>query len=171
MLDKKIEKAINDQINFELFSAYLYLAMAAYFSSLNLNGFANWMKVQVMEEQSHAKKFYDYVLERGGKITLTGINGPQNKWKSPLAAFEDALAHERIVTEKINNLMNLAIELKDHASTSFFQWFIDEQVEEESTADGIIQSLKLIGKDSGGLFMIDKELASRIFNPPAGVTI
>ncbi|RMG05793.1 MAG: ferritin [Nitrospirae bacterium] len=171
MLDKKMEKALNDQINAEIYSAYLYLSMSAYFESINLKGFANWMRVQTMEEQTHAKKFYDFMLDRGGRVLLTSIDAPPTEWESPLAAFEHVLEHEQHVTSLINGLMDLAIDLRDHATSSFLKWFIDEQVEEEATADEIIQSLKLNEKNPAGLFMIDKELGQRVFTPPQGVTI
>ncbi len=171
MIHEKMEKAINDQINWELFSAYLYFSMAAYFDSVNLKGFSSWMRVQIMEEQAHTKKFYDYLTSRGGRISLSEIKAPPFEWDSPLAAFENALKHEQIVTGRINDLVDLSIELKDHATNSFLKWYVDEQVEEEETADGIIQSLKLNENNPGGLFMIDKELAQRTFVPPAGVTL
>jgi ferritin len=145
--------------------------MAAYFDSVNLKGFSSWMRVQIMEEQAHTKKFYDYLTSRGGRITLSEIKAPPFEWDSPLAAFENALEHEQIVTGRINDLVDLSIELKDHATNSFLKWYVDEQVEEEETADGIIQSLKLNENNPGGLFMIDKELAQRTFVPPAGVTL
>ncbi len=170
MLNKKMQDAINDQINFELYSAYIYLAMSAYFESINLKGMANWMRVQVMEEQSHAKKFYSFITDRGGRVVLSPIGDPGQNWKSPIDAFEEALKHENKVTARIGKLMELAYEIKDHASASFLQWFVDEQVEEESNVDAIIQSLKLAG-DSAGLFMVDKDLATRMFVPPIGVTI
>ncbi len=170
MLNQKMQDAINDQINFELYSAYIYLAMSAYFESINLKGMANWMRVQVMEEQSHAKKFYDFITNRGGRVVLSPIGDPGKEWKSPIAAFEHALEHEHKVTARIGKLMELAYELKDHASASLLQWFVDEQVEEESNVDAIIQSLKLAG-DSAGLFMVDKDLATRMFVPIIGITI
>ncbi|MEN8264775.1 MAG: ferritin [Nitrospirota bacterium] len=171
MIHEKMEKAVNDQINWELFSAYLYFSMAAYFDSINLKGFSSWMRVQIMEEQAHTKKFYDYLTSRGGRISLSEIKAPPFEWDSPLAAFENALEHEQIVTGRINDLVDLSIELKDHATNSFLKWYVDEQVEEEETADGIIQSLKLNENNPGGLFMIDKELVQRTFVPPAGVTL
>jgi ferritin len=171
MIQKKMESAMNKQINWELYSAYLYLAMSAYFESTNLKGFATWMRVQYMEEQSHAKKLYDFVCARGGRVILSQIASPPSEWKSPLAAFEEVLKHEKEVTALINNLVDLSVKLKDHATNSFLQWFVDEQVEEESSADEVIQSLKLNKNNPGGLFMIDKELAQRVFTPPTGVTI
>ena len=167
MLNEKIQEAFNKQINAELYSSYLYLAMATYFASVNLNGMANWMKCQVQEEIMHAMKFYDFILERGGKVTLPAIDAPTATWDSPLAAFEAAYGHEQKVTGMINALVDLAILEKDHAANAFLQWFVTEQVEEESTADGIVQQLKLAGDRGGALFMIDRELGSRVFTPPA----
>jgi len=166
-----MEKALNEQINSELYSAYLYLSMAAYFESINLKGFSSWMRVQTMEEQAHAKKFYDYVFSRGGRVVLSEIKAPPAEWDSPLAAFEHVLEHEQLVTSLINKLADLSLELRDHATNSFLQWFIDEQVEEEASAGEIIQNLKLNENNPGGLFLIDKELAQRTFVPPAGVTL
>jgi ferritin len=171
MLDKKMEDAMNEQINWELYSSYLYFSMAAYFDSVSLKGFSSWMRVQAMEELTHVKRFYDYVTSRGGRVIMSEIKAPPTEWTSALNAFEDTLKHEHEVTAKINNLMNLAQELRDHASVSFLQWFIDEQVEEEQSVDEVIQSLKLNENNPGGLFMIDKELAARAFVPPADVTL
>jgi len=167
MLSEKIGEALNAQINAELYSAYLYLSMSACFSSINLPGFASWMKVQAQEEMLHASMFYDYVNERGGRVRLKEIAAPPNEFDSPLAIFEATLGHERKVTGLINDLVNIAIEEKDHAAQVFLQWFVSEQVEEESTADGILQKLKLIGDDKSGLFMMDQELGRRVFTMPA----
>ncbi len=167
MLGKKIEEDFNKQINWELYSAYLYLSMSAYFLSINLNGFANWMRVQAMEELTHAMKFFDFINERSGRIALLEAKAPPKEWESPLAAFEDAYEHEQFVSNRINELVNLALEEKDHASNNFLQWFVSEQVEEEASVDEVVQKLKLIGNDGGGLFMIDQELAQRVFTPPA----
>jgi ferritin len=171
MINKKMEKAINDQINWELYSSYLYLSMSAYFESVNLKGFSSWMRVQSMEEITHFKRFYDFLLARGGRVILSEIKSPPAKWKSPLATFEDVLKHEQHVTRRINNLVDLSLQLRDHATNSFLQWFVDEQVEEESSVDEVIQSLKLNESNPGGLFMIDKELAQRTFILPADVTL
>lgn len=171
MIHEKMEKAVNDQMNAEIYSAYLYLSMSAYFESINLKGFSSWMRMQTMEELSHFKKFYDYLIMRGGRVVLTEVQAPPAEWESPLAAFENVLSHERMVTGRINDLVDLSAELKDHASNSFFKWFVDEQVEEESSADEIIQNLKLNENNPGGLFIMDKELAQRTFVPPAGVTL
>ena len=167
MISKKMEGALNAQVNAELYSAYLYLSMESYFKSLNLNGFANWMRVQTQEEVSHAMKIYDFINERGGRALLKGIEGPPTKWKSPLAVFETAYAHEQKVTGLINDLVDLAIKEKDHATNSFLQWFVNEQVEEEASADEIVQQLKMMENAPGGMFMLDRELGQRIFTPPA----
>jgi ferritin len=161
MLSKKIENAINKQINAELWSAYLYLSMSAYFESINLGGFANWMRVQAQEEVGHAMKFYHHVIERRGRVTVTAIAAPNVTWKSPLNAFEDAFKHELKVTGLINDIANIAVSEKDHATENMLQWFVDEQVEEESSADAIVQKLKMIGSNTGGLYMLDRELAQR----------
>ena len=167
MLGKKKGKALNDQVNAELYSSYLYLSMEAYFQSLSLNGFAKWMRCQAQEELFHAMKMYDHINERGGRVTLAAIEGPQIEWKSPLDVFETTLAHEKKVTGLINNLVDLAISEHDHASNSFLQWYVNEQVEEEASADEVIQKLKLMGDIPNGLFMVDRELATRVFTMPA----
>jgi len=167
MISKKMEKALNEQVNAELFSAYLYLSMEAYFKSLNLDGFANWMGVQTQEEITHAMKIYEFINERGGRITLKAIDGPETEWDSPLAVFNAVYEHEQKVTNLINDLVNLAIEEKDHATNTFLQWFVNEQVEEEASADQVVQQLKLMEKAPGGLFLLDRELAQRVFTPPA----
>ena len=166
MISEKMQDALNEQVNAELYSAYLYLSMEAYFESINLAGFANWMRVQTQEEVSHAMKIYDYIDERGGRNTLKPIAGPPVKWDSPLAVFKAGYAHEQKVTGLINELVNLSIELKDHATNMFLQWFVNEQVEEEKNADDIVQKLKLMADAPGGLYMLDTELAQRIFTPP-----
>ena len=171
MMDGKMVKAINDQINAEIYSSYLYFSMAAYFDSINLKGCSSWMRVQVMEEQAHTKKFYDYLIARGGRIVLSEIKAPPSEWETPLAVFEHVLEHEQMVTSLINGLVDLSLELKDHATNSFLTWYVDEQVEEEESADEVIQSLKLNADNPGGLFMIDKELAQRVFVPPTGITL
>lgn len=167
MISKKMEKALNAQVNAEFYSAYLYLSMESYFTSLNLTGFANWMRVQTQEEVSHAMKIYDFINERSGRAILKVIDGPPTKWDSPLAAFEAAYAHEQKVTGLINDLVDLAIKEKDHATNSFLQWFVNEQVEEEASADGIVQQLKMMENAPGGMFMLDRELGQRVFTPPA----
>jgi ferritin len=167
MLSQNMEQALNKQLNAELYSAYLYLSMAAYYYSLNLNGFANWMTVQNQEETMHAMKFYNYINERGGRINLDKIDGPPTNWNSPLEVFEETLKHEEKVTGLINNLVDLAIAERDHAANAFLQWFVTEQVEEEASANEVIQNLKLAGNDPHSLFMLDRELGTRVFTPPA----
>ncbi len=167
MLNDKMAQELNKQLNAELYSAYLYLSMAAYFYSLNLNGFANWMTVQNQEETLHAMKFYNYINERGGRIKLVQIDSPPTTWNSPLEVFEETLKHEVKVTGLINNLVDLAIAERDHAANAFLQWFVTEQVEEEASANEIIQNLKLAGNDPHALFMLDRELGTRVFTPPA----
>lgn len=167
MINKKVQNELNKQLNSELYSAYLYMSMSANFESANLKGFANWMRVQVQEEMVHVRKFYDYILQRGGKVVLAAIGSPPTDWASPLKVFEDGLKHEELVTKKINDLINLAAAEKDHATVNFLQWFVTEQVEEEASFNDVLQRLRIIGKDGGALFMLDKELAARIFVPPA----
>jgi ferritin len=161
MISQKMRDALNEQVNAELYSAYMYLSMSAYFESVSLPGFANWMKIQAQEETGHAMKIYDFVIERAGRVTLKAIEAPPAQWKSPLDVFEATFKHEQKVTGLINNLVNLAIEEKDHATSSFLQWFVDEQVEEEASADAIVQQLKLIKDAPGGLFMVNNELSQR----------
>jgi ferritin len=167
MVGDKMHDALNKQVNAELYSAYLYLAMSAYFESISLHGFANWMRVQAQEEQTHAMKLYDYIHETNGRATLTAIDAPPNQWSSPLDAFENVLKHEQKVTGLINGLVDLAVAGKDHATNNFLQWFVAEQVEEESSADAIVQKLKLVGDARGAIFMFDQELGTRTFTPPA----
>ena len=167
MLSKKIQDAFNDQLNSEAYSAYLYLSMSAYFESINLRGFASWMRVQTQEETVHTMKFYDFINERNGRVELAAVEAPPTEWDSPLAVFEAAYAHVQKVTARINALVDLAAGQSDHASEIFLQWFVTEQVEEESSADEVIQKLKLMADAPGGLFMLDQELAQRVFTPPA----
>lgn len=166
-LSSPMETALNQQINAETYSAYLYLSMAAYFDSLNLPGFAQWMRVQTQEELVHAMKFFSFVNERNGRVLLQPIAGPPTDWASPLAAFEAAYEHEQKVTGLINNLVDLALQERDHASNIFLQWFITEQVEEEASANDIVQKLKLAGDNPHHLFVLDRELGTRVFTPPA----
>ena len=166
MLKKKMQKALNAQINAEMYSSYLYLSMESYFQSISLGGFASWMRGQVQEELMHAMKFYDFVNERGGRVTLDTIKKPESNWKSPLAAFEHILHHEQLVTSLINDLVDLAIQEKDHATQIFLQWFVTEQVEEEASVGEVVDKLKLIKDNSSGLFMVDAELGKRVFTLP-----
>jgi len=159
MISKKMEEALNEQVNAELYSSYLYLSMESFFKSQNLNGFANWMRIQTQEEVLHATKIYDFINERGGRVLLKAIEA--------LAVFKAVYEHEQKVTGLVNDLVDLAIKEKDHATNSFLQWFVNEQVEEESTADEIVQQLKMVENAPGGIFMFDRELGQRVFTPPA----
>jgi ferritin len=170
MLKQKIEEALNEQLNAELYSGYLYLSMSAWFQATNLGGFATWMRVQAQEELAHAMKFHDFILERGGKVTLKPIEGPQTEWDSPLSAFEAAYAHERKVTGLINDLVDLAQEERDHATQIFLHWFVTEQVEEEDNANEVVEKIKLMGEATGGMFMLDRELGLRTFTPAADIS-
>lgn len=167
MINAKMEKALNEQLNAEAFSAYLYMSMSAYFKSCNLPGFAHWMDIQAQEEYIHSRKFYDYIIQRGGKIKLGKIDAPDTEWASPLAIFEAALKHEQHITSRINSLVDLAIKEKDHAAGIFLHWFVTEQVEEEENAGGIVEQLKLIADSRSGIFMLDRELGQRQ-SPAAG---
>ncbi|MEW6289061.1 MAG: ferritin [Thermodesulfobacteriota bacterium] len=167
MLSKNMEKALNEQVNWELYSSYFYLSMSSYFASTSLAGCANWMRVQAQEELFHAIKIYDYINERGGRAVLAAIAKPPAEWKAPLHVFEEVLSHEQKVTALINGLVNLAVDERDHATNNFLQWFVSEQVEEEASASSVLEKFKLIGKDKSGLFAIDLELAKRVFTPPA----
>ncbi len=166
MLKEKMLKALNSQVNAEMYSSYLYLSMESYFQSNSLTGFSSWMRGQVQEELFHGMKIYDYICERGGKVVLDAIKKPDSTWKSPLVAFEHILKHEQLVTSLINDLMDLAIAEKDHATQNFLQWFVAEQVEEEASVGEIVDKLKLIKDDTSGLFMLDAELGKRIFTLP-----
>lgn len=166
MINEKMEKAFNAQINKELYSAYLYLSMSAYMQSVGLAGFANWMRVQSQEETFHAMAMFDYVLERGGNVTLEAIDAPVHTWKNVLEVFEETLAHEHYVTSLINKLADVADEVKDRAALAFIQWFITEQVEEEATDADIVSKLKLINLNGDALFTLDKDFAARVFVAP-----
>jgi len=167
MLKKSVLNALNSQLNAELYSAYLYLSMEAYFESVDLSGFSKWMRAQVQEELFHAMKFYDYIIQRGGRVTLSAIEKPQIEWESPLTVFEHVYAHEQRVTGLINDLVDLSISKSDHATVNFLQWFVAEQVEEEESADRVLQRIKIAGSSKSGLFMLDSELGHRMFTPPA----
>ncbi len=167
MLSPNIQEALNRQVNAELYSSYLYLSMVAHLESENLRGMAQWMRVQAGEETIHGMKIYDYIIERGGRVTLTQIDAPKTKWASPLKLFEDAYAHEQKVTAMINGLMDLVIAEKDHAGHDFLEWFVTEQVEEESAAQAVVEQLKLVGDSGVGLYMIDQQLGQRSPSAPA----
>jgi len=167
MLSKNMTKALNEQINAEFYSSYMYLSMATHFESVGLPGSATWMQAQAQEEWFHGMKLFHFVNERGGRVTLKAIQQPPTTWKTTLDVFQDVLSHEEKVTGLINNLVNLAQEEKDHATNIFLQWFVSEQVEEEASVGSVLAKLKLIGKDTTALFTLDSELGQRVFTPPA----
>ncbi len=161
MLSKKLEAALNKQINEEYFSSYLYLAMAAYLEDMNLDGCAHWMRMQALEEYQHGMKLFDYVVDRGSRVELQAIQAPPKEWDSPVAAFQASLEHEQYMTGNINSLADLAIAEKDHATNNVMQWYIAEQVEEEASVDNILKKLAMMGDTGPGLFMMDRELKNR----------
>ena len=165
-MDEKMVEALNSQLNAEMYSAYLYLSMGAYFEDLDLSGFANWMKVQAQEEMTHAMKIHDYIIQRGDRVILTKIEAPQTEWESPVNAFEHVYEHEQKVTGLINQLVNLALSLGDHATNNFLQWFVAEQVEEEESSSGVLKKVKMSNDSLSAMVMLDAELSQRIFTPP-----
>ena len=167
MISKKLAKALNDQINAEMWSAYLYLSMSQDLYAKGYKGIANWFKVQFQEEQAHAEIMINYLHSQNEKVILAPIAKVQTSWKTVLAAFEDTLKHEQKVTALINNLCDIADEDHDRAAANFLAWFIDEQVEEEENARDLIDQCKMIGDNLYGMMMLDKELAVRVFNTPA----
>ncbi len=168
MLGAEIQDAMNEQIKNELYSAYQYLSMAAYCESANLPGFARWMRAQAREETEHAMKFYDFVLDRNGRVVLRTIEGPVVEFGSPLEVFERALGHEQKVTAMINDLYGLAVRENDYASQAFLQWFVTEQVEEEKNTGEVVETLKMVGDKSEALFLLDRELGQRGSEEHAG---
>lgn len=163
MLSQKMEENLNKQINAEMYSAYLYLAMSSYFEEQNLPGFANWLYIQAQEEMTHAMKIYRYINDRGGKVTLYPIDGPPDSWENPIQVAEEVFAHEQKVTEMIYKLVNMAKEEKDHSTDIMLQWFVSEQVEEEKNADELVRQLKIVNGEGQGLLMLDRELGQRQF--------
>lgn len=161
MISKTMQDAMNEQINKELFSSYLYLSMAAYFEDRNLPGFAHWMRVQEAEEREHAMKFYEHILERGGRVTLKAIDAPKSEWASPLEVAEEVAAHEAKVTASIYALYELALKEKDYPAQVMLQWFITEQVEEEKNAAEIVANLKIIEERGTAVLMLDHRLGKR----------
>lgn len=167
MISKKMNDALNAQVNAEMFSSYLYLSMSAWCNERSLTGFGNWMRVQAQEELFHGMKIYDYILERGGQVKLAAIDQPSADWESPLAVIEEVAQHEAKVTGLINDLMEVAILEKDHAANIFLQWFVEEQVEEEASVGEVLERLKMIGDASAGMFAMDMELGKRVFTEPS----
>jgi len=161
MLKEKVELALNKHLNYEFESAHLYLSIGAYFDSIDLPGFSTWMKIQFDEEVSHARKFYSYIDARGGRVELTGIPQQPRHWESPLEAFSLTLDHERLISERINDLVTLSIEENDHPTNNFLQWFLSEQVEEEATVSAILKKLKMVIDSPSSLLFLDQELSKR----------
>jgi ferritin len=162
MIAKKIQDALNTQLNAEFYSSYFYLSMSAYFESNDLQGFSRWFRVQANEEYAHAMKIFNYIYQIGGGVKLMKIDGPKTDWDSFLEVFQDTFEHEQKITNSINELLDLAIIEKDHATVNFLQWFVSEQVEEEATAQQNVKKMKMIGDSKSGLFMLDRELGSRV---------
>ena len=160
-MNKTMLDAMNDQIQAELYSAYLYLSMSAYYESLNLPGFAHWMRMQADEENAHGMKFFDHIIDRGGRVKLLAIEAPPAEFEDPLTAFKIAYEHEKKVTARIHNLYKLAIEQNDFPAQSLLQWFVDEQVEEEKSTLEVVEQLEMVGDHKMGLFMVDRELGQR----------
>lgn len=166
MISEKMTTALNEQINKEMYSAYLYMSMSAHCTNVGLDGFANWFMVQYQEEMSHAMKLYDYINDQGEKVVLEAIEKPPTDFGTTLEMFEATLEHEQFITKSINDLVYLATEERDYATQIFLQWYVTEQIEEEGNDNEIIAKLKLVGDDGNGLFTIDRELAVRVFTPP-----
>jgi ferritin len=162
----KVEKALNEQIHAEFYSFYLYLSVSAYFRTIHLDGFANWMNVQAHEELGHAMKLFDFLIDRGGTVALMAIAAPDHEWASPSAAFDAVLAHEKHITERIDTLFNVSMAEKDHATTVLLHWYVSEQVEEVATAETLTNQVKMVESSSQGLLMLDRELAGRQLAPP-----
>ena len=168
MLKPNLLAALNQQINEEYYSSYIYQAMVAYFEDNHLDGCAHWMRLQAQEEHEHALKIFDYVVSRGGRVVLAEVKAPPKEWASPQAAFEAALAHEKLMTNYITTLADLAQKENDHATNNLLQWYVTEQVEEEANVDDIVNKLKMVGGDGAGLFLMDRELKTRAAAPAAG---
>ncbi|MFW5807839.1 MAG: ferritin [Spirochaetota bacterium] len=166
-MTEKIEKMLIDQMNFEMYSAYVYMAMAACLDSLDLTGFSHWMKIQTQEEMYHSIKLYNFIVERGGRPVWDVIQKPRAEYETVKEIFIEALAHEKVVTSRINMIMDAAIEESDHATRSFLNWYVDEQVEEEASADAILKKLAMVEGAMHGVYMLDKELGARVFTVPA----
>lgn len=168
MLKDNLEELINDQMNFERYSGYVYLSMAAYADARGLAGFSNWFKVQNDEELFHAQKMYEYLLQKGGRPLWNEIPKPPQEWSNMTEVFEEVLKHEQLVTDRINKIMDKAVKISDYSTRAFLDWFINEQVEEEANAQDLLSKLSFIQEESQGMLMLDKELSARTFTPPAG---
>lgn len=166
MISKNLENAINEQINFEFYSAYTYLAMSAYAEEIDFPGAANFFKIQAQEELDHARKMYDYLFQKGGKVVLEAVEKPKAEFDNLLNIFEEGLKHEQTVTKRIYNIANIALDEKEHATMSFLSWFVDEQVEEEENFTNLVKKIKRASGNEANLYMIDDELATRVYTPP-----
>lgn len=162
-MNKKMLKILNEQINKEMHSAHLYLSMNAYLNSKNLPGFSNYMRVQYQEEMSHALKLFDYLLERGEKVKLEKVEAVKIEWKDPIDVFEDTYKHEKFITKSINEILEIAHEVRDYATINMLQWYINEQVEEEAHVSSVLEQLKMVEGKGTGLFMLDREMQNRVF--------
>ncbi len=169
MISTKMQAALNEQVNKEFYSAYMYLAMSAYSNTIGLPGFAHWMRMQYEEETLHVTKMYDYILNQGGEVELLAVEKPPKKYGSPLEIFKKTLEHEQYVTSLIHKLMDLAVEERDYATQTFLQWYVTEQVEEESNVNDIVAPLRMVGDDKSGLMLIDRQLAGRVAPTPLPV--
>lgn len=167
MISDKLQQKLNDQIRKEFYSAYLYLSIEAYFTALNLNGFAHWFRVQAQEERDHAILIFDYVNRVGGRVMLQQVDSPKIEFASIEEALKDTLAHEQLVTKSIYDIMDAAQEERDHKTIAFLQWFVTEQVEEEENADNNIKRFQLVEGDGKGIMMLDTEMAARVYSPPS----
>ena len=167
MLDNQMQEELNQQIQEETYSSYIYLSMAAWLEENGYKGMATWMRVQAREEKIHADIFYNFIMERGGHVQLEAIQAPPDSWANPLELFEAALEHEEHITGRINHMMNVAIEVKDHASAQMLQWFVEEQVEEEANVGEAVQQLSIAGDQANAVLMIDREMGTRVFSVPA----
>ena len=165
MISEKLNQAINEQITYEFYSAHIYLSMAAYCAANDLPGVSHWFRVQYREEVDHAMKFFNFVTEMEGAVNISGFQDPQSEFSSVLDAFETALKHEKVVTGRIYDLKTIAIEEKNYAASAFLEWYVNEQIEEESNAMGIVRRLKMIGDDPAATYMLDNELAARVYVP------
>lgn len=164
-MNEKMANALNEQMNFEIYSAYIYLAMSSYLRTLNLNGFAHWMEVQMQEELDHARRFYTFIHDRGGEVEFTEIPKPQKAWESVEDVFKHALEHEQLVTSKINNLVEMANQEKDFATNAHLQWFVNEQVEEEAQTNEILAQVRFSKNSPNAILLLDKDLAQRTYTP------
>ena len=166
MISDNMQKALNQQVKEEFYSAYMYLAMSSYCNTIGLPGFAHWMRIQYVEENMHVTKMYDYILIQGGAVHLLPIEAPEIEYGTPLEVFQKTLEHEQYITKKINELMDLAVQEKDYATQTFLQWYVTEQVEEEANVNDILAPLTMVGDDKGGLMMIDQQLTTRTVPAP-----